>query len=444
MSFLSSQRLARWSALAALLLGGSSCGNDSPDLGTAAPVQTTVAFSAPEHFGVNDAQENGGPRIAVGQGKTWLALWASSNGITLERSTDGGAHWSAPTTIAEGHGFAPDLACDHRGVCVAVWKEVSVDTAEHDVFAARSGDDGATWDAPVLLGRKGVLEAFNTEPVVATGGGGEWVIVWDAVDAPDGAIVGTSSRIEAVRSRDGAVTWDAPSVVDATEHGLRFVPRIAADEAGNYVVVFSEVDADADLSDPRTRLFAVRSSDGREWSAAVAVGANDPRATMRQTPGEIAAGDDGTWLVVYTVQRPDLEQGGFFVEVLAARSLDGGATWGVPQQLDEPGASTVELFSSLAADADGHVVVVWLTSLEANAFQLLTVQSADGGKTWSSPSDFPGGAANPHLDGFPDVDLAADDAGAWSAVWLLAAPGAQSGVAMRDVVVAQGETRAVD
>jgi BNR repeat protein len=446
MSFPSSQRLVWWRlALAALALGAGSCGNDTPDDGAAASTRTTVAFEAPVHLGVNAVALDAAPRIAVGQEHTWVTIWPTSVGVRAQRSTDGGTTWGAPIVIDDTQpGLAPDLACDRHGVCVALWVIMNPDDGEIDVVVARSADDGATWGASSNLGRPHVYEGFAGGASIATDGRGTWVIVWDAVDVPgEGTAFSAFGRIEAVTSSDGGVTWGAPQAVDLPADGIgQYNSRIVADGTGHFVATFNIYSGDADHPGFFNRVAAVRSGDGHTWSESVLVGALDPRNNSnREANGELGTDGAGTWHVVWTAHRIDETGRGNFQELLTARSVDGGATWSVPQQLDAPGASTVDLNSTLAADVDGHVVVVWLSSLEANRMQLLTVQSADAGVSWSAPSDFPGGAANPLLDGFPDVDLATDHRGAWTAVWSLASLGAQTIYEPRDVVVACGATR---
>ena len=432
-------------ALAALAIALGGCGNDTPDGAMTGTARSSVEFATPAHLSVNDVRESGTPQIAVGQASTWVTAWATPAGLSAQRSTDGGAHWSPPIVVDDTlQGFAPDLACDRHGVCVAVWKAVNFEDGEHDVYSTRSADDGATWGTSIVLSRAGVLEGFNSGPRIATDGAGTWVVVWDAIDpAPAGGFEGRF-RVEAVTSRDGAATWGAPVPVAASDGGDRYAPRVASDGTGHWVATFGGIDDGAAPPGLEGRVLAARSSDGRSWSAPVAVGAGDPRASTQEGNGDVVADGHGTWHAVWTVQRVDEHAGGSFQEILSARSLDGGATWSVPQQLDAPGASTVDVFPRLAGDGDGHVVVVWLSFLEANRAVLLTVQSADAGVTWSAPSDFPGGAADPQLDGLPEVDLATDHQGAWAAVWARATVGAPSITEPHDVVVARGVTRAVD
>jgi hypothetical protein len=98
-------------------------------------------------------------------GEVYLA-WGSPRGIVFDRSEDGGASFGRDVSVAaQPGGWAFDIpglrrangmpvtACDtsasaYRGRVYVVWADQRNGPTDTDVFAAWSGDRGATWSAP--------------------------------------------------------------------------------------------------------------------------------------------------------------------------------------------------------------------------------------------------------------------------------------------------------
>jgi hypothetical protein len=112
------------------------------------------------------------------------------------------------------------------------------------------------------------------------------------------------------------------------------------------------------------------------------------------------------------------------MEIVTARSTDGGATWSVPISIDEPGVSSaVDVHPRLAVDGSGRAVVLWGSSGGTNEETLMSAQSTDLGLTWSAPTVVPGGeAAFFGTVLASDTDVATDGRGAWRLVWPRASP----------------------
>lgn len=121
-------------------------------------------------------------------------------------------------------------------------------------------------------------------------------------------------------------------------------------------------------------------------------------------------------------------------------STDGGATWSKPVPVGR-GQSTPDPVkrgadAQIAASGD-RLVAVWTTGADTRFGRgpLATAVSSDGGRTWQA-------GPNPADDGLMTdhayVDLAADDAGAFHAVWLDARGGADAGKGLRYARSADG------
>jgi hypothetical protein len=65
------------------------------------------------------------------------------------------------------------------------------------------------------------------------------------------------------------------------------------------------------------------------------------------------------------------------------RSTDGGRTWSAPHAVNDQPAAAREGLHAMAADADGHVAMVWLDDRSAPGKRLYGAFSDDAGATWS-------------------------------------------------------------
>jgi len=180
------------------------------------------------------------PRVAMRPSGDFVVTWSthaplsppSSPAGALVRLFDaGGAPGGDPFPLADppaGHVLSPtSVAMADDGAFVVVWGNYEGDStgiagrrfdaagaARADVFRVNGLDDGA--------------EVF---PVVAGDGTGGFAVVWNVPDTSDGDLA--ARRFAA----DGtAVAPEAP--VNTTTSGLQFVPSIAGDAAGNFVVAW--------------------------------------------------------------------------------------------------------------------------------------------------------------------------------------------------------------
>ena len=266
-----------------------------------------------------------------------------------------------------------------------------LDGGAANIGFATSRNDGRTWRSGVLPG----LSFFSTppgssfavsDPVVVYDAAHRWWLV-ASLDY-DGLLVS--------RSRDG-LTWDLPV-------------RAARDLAGQYDkewitcdnwrssrfrgrCYLSYMNFAQDLVETR------RSTDGgRTWSAPATVDPGRPDAGVNGVQPVVRP--NGDLLLVYTVfgatsQRAD--------EIAAARSTNGGASFGLPVQiapLHDPGSSWVRAppFTSVDADAQGTVYVTW-SDCDQCEEDIVLAQSRNG-VTWTEPVGVPTGGSESSLDYF--------------------------------------------
>ncbi len=122
------------------------------------------------------------------------------------------------------------------------------------------------------------------------------------------------------------------------------------------------------------RITAVRSKDdGRSWSkpAVIVDTAGDDRDPS------VARLNDGTLLVNWFVPRKDR------LDMLIARSADGGHSWSEPAKIDPNSKYSFACSSPIRQLADGSLILgLYHENPKANLAFGATIKSYDGGKTW--------------------------------------------------------------
>jgi len=242
--------------------------------------------------------------------------------LTINRSPDG-LRWSGPIDAASAtadEGIAYDkqwLACDNsttspfRGRCYLAYS----DFVRGGLSLQNSTDGGLTWSQPVSIAPLSLVGAF---PAIQ----------------PDGTLVivyrtGTRDReeLDAVRSRDGGSTLDAPvrvSPIDAFAlSGLRLpvLPSVDVDPSGRIWVTWH--DCRLRRSCLGNDVVVSSSTDGLEWTAPRRI-TNGATAAI---PAIAADPASGKLAILYYAVRP----GGIDAELVESRNA--GATWGKPQRL---------------------------------------------------------------------------------------------------------------
>lgn len=292
-------------------------------------------------------------------GVAYYMTLASSTGSTdsamlVNRSTDGGLHWSAPTTlIREISAFTfndkNSITADpfDSNFVYAIWdrSRFPSDTREihsvagfprsirSDAFFTRTTNGGATWEAPRAIFR----------PQANEFGIGHQIVVLSDGTLVDGFMLfhGSGSNkkgqeVAVMISHDRGVTWTAPiSVAKALPGFIRdpddgapvrtgdIIPEIAAGPNGSVYMVWQE----ASLAPSGSAIALSRSLDGGlTWSAPRRI--NTVPTTQAFTPS-IKVLPDGTVGVTHYDFRFNTPDGGATLptDYWFLHSHDGGATW---------------------------------------------------------------------------------------------------------------------
>lgn len=311
-----------------------------------------------------DSGADAAPRIANDGGLNWAIAWQSTdtlgntvgpdNDIFLSRSADGGMTWTNVSTLnsnAEtdiGLDTNVSIATDKAGIWVAVWETNdpfgnTVGT-DYDIFAARSTNNGQTWDTMAPLNSNAATDTGNDRsPIVAAGGDGNCVAVWHSNDTL-GNTVGTDNDIFTASSADNGATWGPVKALDPnadvdTVGDLN--ASIVSDKVGNWLAIWHGLHT---VSGGDYDVFASASSDdGATWS-------------------DVAFLYDGA--------EADVGNDRF-----ARAATDGAGNWAVVWE------STNSLGNTIGADND-----ILISTSDVVSVDSLTLLSPNGGERWKHDS----------------------------------------------------------
>ncbi len=286
-----------------------------------------------------------------------------------------------------------------------------------------------------------------TAPSAANDRKGNWVAVWRSTVNISGK--GTDSDVVVSRSTDDAKTWTSPfpyhssALTDGT--AFDFDPRIASDDQGNWVTIWSSTNTLGNTIGTDLDLLFSRSTDlGATWSAPAALEsyAATDSASLEYGGYDIAYGN-GAWIVVWSAAGTPVNSATDH-DILISRSTNGGATWSASTLLQNRFSSDTggDWFPRIATDGIGNWVVTWISADPYNGAgtdqDAFGAYSSDNGLTWSGPVFVGSFAAtdptNAH-DSVP-VSITTDRKGQWIATWASDAPIGGSGLDP-DIVVSR-------
>lgn len=283
--------------------------------------------------------------VATDRNGNWIAAWTREHyldgqRITVSRSADNGATWSAPEYLhdyAASQGWLPSIATDGSGGWIAVW---SRPIGHYEMVFSRSVDNGATWSVPAFLAPALVSDNVNDLPTgLAADGSGNWLVSF----SNDGGSFVTASA-------DGGVSWGAPVLIHpmfSTAPVFPRTPSLATDRNGTWLFV-----ASAGLLAPSGSyvhdVYVSRSADGGgTWSAPAKVNQDSATGTTSNSASQLVYADDGLWVVVWW-------GGGWKI----ASSTDLGQSW----QGERPLLTTTDPLGStlnVASNDTGTWIAVW-------------------------------------------------------------------------------------
>lgn len=299
---------------------------------------------------------------------------------------DGGRTWSAHTLNPGVFRTDPVIRSDADGVFY--WNALNVNAASQyscDIFKSRSA--GRTWSAPIFaLGGDKLWLAIDR-----TGGIGRGNIyqAWNTAGNP--YFPATFNR-----STDRASSWTVPQELPSRP----VFGQIAIGPDGEVYI------AGIPNSTATTQFLVTRSLNARDaaaapvFSPAVAVdmggsfrfgGATSPNPAgltgQINLAADTTAGPRRGW--IYLLASVDMAPTADPMDIVLARSADGGQTWSAPIRVnaDIQQAGAWQWFGTMSIAPSGRLDVVWVDtreSLQPNLGRLYYRSSSDGGDTWSA------------------------------------------------------------
>jgi len=150
--------------------------------------------------------------------------------MAVQRSTDGGRHWSpaikiAPLSVAaeEADGrplrvgdYLPDIAVDRQsGAAYVTWAD-NQGGSTNKIVLSRSTDAGKTWSAPVVVSHHNAAHSFNH--AVAVANDGELAALYYDIDR-NTEVAGIPTDVYLRHSGDGGRTWSAAQLLYSFDFG---------------------------------------------------------------------------------------------------------------------------------------------------------------------------------------------------------------------------------
>jgi hypothetical protein len=294
-------------------------------------------------------------------------------------SRDGGRTWTAGALTPGQFRSDPVLETDSSGNFY--YSSLHVGATWVQLF--KSFDQGESWigPAPTFGGDKQWL-------VVDRNGGVEDGYLYQAWNA----IAGCCGTDTFTRSEDGGASWSTPSQVAGTPSAGTMALAadgtlyIAGADPANYATVRVARTASPGSGTPT---FSVTDVD---LGGAVVLSTGTSGPNPEGLLGQVDVGVDrstgpnaGNVYVVCSVDPPGPDP----MDVMFARSLDGGATWSPPTRLNDDAAGTNawQWFATLAVAPDGRLDVIWNDtrgSGQDRLSELFYSSSSDGGVSWSA------------------------------------------------------------
>jgi hypothetical protein len=302
-------------------------------------------------------------------------------------------------TYTTGSQRYPTMGADADGNFVVVWHSYAQDGSGAGVFGRRYDRAGTPLggEFPVNLYTTG----DQTRPVVAVASDGRFVVAWES-DGQDGSDLGIVAR----RFDASATPQGGEFLVNTYTPSYQFLPQLAADASGNFVVVWGSPVPGGSGNEVIARRFdAAGTPLGPEFQV-------NAYTTSEQSPSGLAIDDAGNVIVAWS----SIGQDGFGYGAVARRYDASGAPLG-PEFVVNTYTTSQQASPVVAAAPDGRFVVAW------HGFGQETPSAADAG-IFARRFDATGVPSGPelhvnvHTSGVQArATVAMDDAGDFVVAW---------------------------
>ncbi len=212
----------------------------------------------------------------------WDRLTANNRGAAMfARTTDRGSSWEPPTAIYDpgvnNQTLGNEIVVASDGTLVDVFEEIDNTSSDTDAIATlrviTSTDHGATWSAPVTVASNQSVGAADPAtgqlirsgaglPQAAAGPGGMLAVVWE-----DGRFSkGRHDGIAYSSSSDDGAHWSKPVEVNSVGSTPAFTPSVAILADGTVGISYFDFRHDTAGPSLPTDYWFTSSDDGVHWS----------------------------------------------------------------------------------------------------------------------------------------------------------------------------------
>jgi len=363
------------------------------------PTSTPQGANTPNLSGIGAADSAASVAMS---GNNAVAVWVFPLGgfdvVQTAQSSDGGVTWSNPTTTPTvstpnlsnlaADAQAPQISISGQNV-VATWL---LDIGGFDVLqSAYSSDAGVTWSYPTTTPGSSPSLSDSAQsalaPAVAVSGT-TVVASW---------YVAATGLVSVARSSDGGANWTNPTSVPtgAVAPALSVAGQDAA--LGRVSVSGSQAVVVWKRSNGTNYVIqtAFSTDSGVTWAspASTPIGTGTPDLSDgSQDANDVSVSMDGDNVVAVWTR-----SNGVGLVTQSASSRDGGVTWTSPSATpqgaftpDLSGASDLSV-SPIVAVSGSKVTAVWQVVISFSSAIVQSVNSNDGGVTWSNPLSTPTG-----------------------------------------------------
>ncbi|HEX4299365.1 MAG TPA: sialidase family protein [Gammaproteobacteria bacterium] len=248
---------ATWSDAATLIKDGAGAFNDKESI-TADPTDSHFVYAV------------------------WDRLTTGNHGAAmLARTLDGGNSWEPATAIYDpgvnNQTLGNEVVVASDGTVVDVFEEIDNTSGNTDSASTlrmiTSTDHGATWSAPITIAANmavGAADPTTGQPIrsgsglpqMAAGPGGMLAVVWE-----DGRFSnGNHDGIAYVSSQDDGAHWTKPTEINSVHGTPAFTPSVAILADGTVGVSYFDFRHDTPGPDLPTDYWFISSTDGTHWS----------------------------------------------------------------------------------------------------------------------------------------------------------------------------------
>ena len=292
-----------------------------------------------------------GPHVASDAAGNFMVVWASQGqdgsafGIHGQRYDTTGAPAGPEfrvNTITTGSQFIPAVAGADTGTFVVAW--MSADGSDYGIFAQRYAGSGAP------LGPEFRVNTFTTAyqafPRVAADAAGGFVVVWGS-DAQDGSAYGIFGQ----RFAPAGVTAGAEFQINTYTTGDQSDPEVSTDASGSFVVVWQSASQDGSgLGAFGQRLSVSGPPLGPEFRV-------NTHTTQDQSRPAVALDTFGNFVVVWQSAGQDGSGNGVFGQRYAAAGTPLGLEFRVNTYF-----TSDQMDPAVTAHDLGPFVVVWTSA----------------------------------------------------------------------------------